>query len=437
MRVELPHGFSPRPYQRAAWQAMDQHKRVILVWHRRAGKDRLCFNKVIVRAAKVTHNAAYYFPDARWGRRAIWDAIDVRTGMRFIDHIPRELVASKSDQEMKVRLVNGSTIQILGTSDLNVVGGNYHTVVFSEYSLQNPTAWDLTRPILTENGGSAFFNGTPRSTNHFYDMHRMAAGNPDWFTQVLTVADTGVISEADLDAERRAGMREALLQQEYFCDWNASLEDAIYGRFMTKAEHDGRIGGFPIDGAFPVHTAWDLGSPRNTSVLYFQVLPFDVVRFVDIDHGLDLNLAERVAYMKAKGYNLGNAYLPHDAAQTARNGLTFQTEAQAAGLANIFVVPPCRDVWPGINRAGSMFGQFQFSTPRCDLLVKALKGYRTLPDTSGGIIRNTPAHTWESHVADALRTYVEADMAGVVPRANAAATPRARPAQAVMGSRRW
>jgi hypothetical protein len=268
-------------------------------------------------------------------------------------------------------------------------------------------------------------------------MYRMAVGNPDWFAQLLTVEDTGAVPPGALDEERRGGMREPLLQQEYYCDFNAALEDAIYGRFVSKAEADQRVGPFPIDGTVPVHTCWDLGSPRNTSVLFFQLLPFDVVRFLELDHGLDMNLPERVAYMKAKGYNLGNAYLPHDAAQTARNGMTFEQEARAAGLSNIYVVPPCRDVWPGINRACSMFGQFQFATPKCDLLIKALKGYRTLPTTPSGIVRNEPAHTWESHVADALRTFIEAHMAGLIPKHASGQAQHRAPQQAIMGSRRF
>lgn len=438
--IEVPHGFVPRDYQRPAWDAMTKgpHKRVLMVWNRRAGKDRTTFNAMVIRAIKRKQNAVYYFPDAMWARRAIWDAIDVRTGFRFIDHIPKELIASKSEQQMKIRLVNGSTIQILGTAELSVVGGNYHTVAFSEYSLQDPMAWTLTSPILAENGGVAWFNGTPRGQNHFWAMYKMAQTNPDWFVSRLSVDETQVVSPTDIDAERRSGMSEAMIRQEYYCDFTASNEGSIYGRFIERAEQENRVGNWPVDGTAPVHTAWDLGAPRNTVVTYFQVLPFGIIRFVDCDSGHDFTLAERVAYIKAKGYNLGNAYLPHDAAQTARNGHTFQSEAQAAGLANIFVVPPCQSVWPGINHAGSMFGQFEFRLPACERLIEALRGYHTLPDTTSGIVRNEPAHTWESHYADAMRTMVEAHMAGVIPKhASGRRTETARPAMALTGSRRW
>ncbi len=383
-------------------------------------------------------NYAYYFPTATLGRKALWDNIDAKSRMRVIDHLPPEIIAKSNEQQMKLTLVNGSTIQVLGTETLDVVGGNYAGVIFSESAQHNPMAWDYTRPILAENGGWALFNGTPRGKNWFYQLLQANRGNEKWFTQVLTVDDTGALTPDDINEERRAGMREEMIQQEFYCDFSAANAGSIYGRFLERAEAENRVGNFPIDGSAPVHTAWDLGSPRNTVVTYFQILPFGVVRFVDCDSGHDFTLAERVAYMRGKGYNLGNAYLPHDAAQTARNGHTFEAEARAAGLANIFVVPPCQSVWPGINHAGSMFNQFEFRLPACERLVEALRGYHTLPDTTSGIVRNEPAHTWESHYADSLRTFVEAHMGGVVPKhASGRRIETQRPAMALTGSRRW
>lgn len=55
------------------------------------------------------------FSDGTLGRKALWDNIDARSGMRVVDHLPRELIAKMNEQQMKVTLVNGSTIQVLGT----------------------------------------------------------------------------------------------------------------------------------------------------------------------------------------------------------------------------------------------------------------------------------------------------------------------------------
>lgn len=436
MRIELPHLFKCRDYQRESWQAMDDVKRVLLVFHRRAGKDKLCLNKMIVKALETPANYAYYFPTAKLGRKALWWNVDTSNGMRVIDHIPKEiLLKPPNETDMRVELVNRSTIQILGTDNLDVVGGNFLGVVFSEYQSQNPMAWDLTRPILAENGGWAWFNGTPRGENHLFDMLRTNSDNPNWFTQVLTCDDTNAISKADIEEERRSGMSDAMIRQEFYCDFSAPNDRAIYGRFMSDALAQQRIGPFPVDGRAPVNTFWDLGGPRNTVVWYGQALPFGRFRWIDCDYGLNLTLTERAAHMAAKGYQYGKHFMPHDARQTSRTGHTFEYDALQAGLKNIVVIPPIHEVWQGINYVAELFPSFEFRSPGCDIGIKGLKEYESAKDTSGGVVRNVPLHTWASHVSDAVRTMAEADKLGLIPKASNVGDVRRRPIVAVMGSR--
>lgn len=438
MTLELPHRYTPRDYQLNAWRAMDAMKRVLLVWHRRCGKDKLCFNKLIVKAAETTANYAYYFPTATLGRKALWNNVDVKNGMRVIDHVAPALLAKKPNEtEMRIELVNGSTVQILGTDNLDVVGGNYYGVVFSEYQNQNPLAWDLTRPILAENGGWAWFNGTPRGENHLYEMLKCNRDNPAWFTQVLSVDDTHAITQADIDEEIRSGMKPALVRQEFHCDFSAPNENAIYGKLMSDAMAQQRIGAFPIDGRSPVHTFWDLGGPKNTVVWYGQRLPFGRFRWIDVDYGLSVDsLAARVAHMQAKGYTWGKHFLPHDAHQTGRHHSTFYADVIAAGLKNVVVVPPIHDVWTGINYVAELMPSFEWRTPACDNGVKGLKAYESAPDGSSGVVKNTPLHTWASHIADAMRTMAEADKLGLVPSIDVMnSKPKAQPLRATMGLR--
>ena len=95
---------------------------------------------------------------------------------------------------MKIRLKNGSVLQIMGTDQIINVGINPVGCVFSEFSLQDPKTWAFTRPILRENGGWAIFNFTPRGKNHAYELYLMAKNNPDWFCQKLTIDDTKVLT---------------------------------------------------------------------------------------------------------------------------------------------------------------------------------------------------------------------------------------------------
>jgi len=82
------------------------------------------------------------------------------------------------------------------------------------------------RPILKENGGWALFNSTPNGKNHFFDMFNMAMENENWFCQKLTIDDTkdaegkAIVTQEDIAEERASGMDEAMIQQEYFCNFD-------------------------------------------------------------------------------------------------------------------------------------------------------------------------------------------------------------------------
>lgn len=157
--IRLP-AFEPRPYQLPFLEARDNGcKRCVLVWHRRAGKEICCFNDMIKHA--YYHRVGtyvYFFPTARLGRRILWDGMD-KTGKRFLDYIPKSIIEGQPNSvEMKIKLTNGSSIQVMGTDQIINVGVNPIGCVFSEFSLQDPHSWNFTRPILRENGGWAVFN---------------------------------------------------------------------------------------------------------------------------------------------------------------------------------------------------------------------------------------------------------------------------------------
>lgn len=219
MEVNIPHKFTPREYQMPLFQAMDGGiKRAILVWHRRAGKDKACWNYMIKRAFERVGTYFYFLPEYSQAKKVIWDNID-NDGFKMLDHIPENLIKSTNATELKATLINGSVIQLIGADNFHKsgVGTNPVGVVLSEYSINNPAVWNFIRPILAVNGGWAIFNFTPRGQNHAYQLMEMAKDNEEWFVQKLTIEDTGILTEEDMDRERREGMSQAMIDQEYYC----------------------------------------------------------------------------------------------------------------------------------------------------------------------------------------------------------------------------
>ena len=95
-------------------------------------------------------------------QRALYDQFGHRR--RINDHVfPQALRRRVNSQDMLIKMVNGSIWQMVGSDNYDrLVGSNPVGVVFSEWSLAHPDAWDYIRPILVENGGWALFIFTPR-----------------------------------------------------------------------------------------------------------------------------------------------------------------------------------------------------------------------------------------------------------------------------------
>jgi phage terminase large subunit len=275
-----------------AWGALERGvKRLALAWHRRAGKDDLCLHWTATAAIERVGPYWHMLPQANQARKAIWDAVNPRTGRRRIDDaFPLEIRESTRETDMFIRFKNGSTWQVVGSDNYDaLVGSPPVGIVFSEYALADPAAWALLRPILAENGGWALFISTTRGRNHFHKLVEYAKQASDWYGETLTVEDTGAIPKEAIETERRELIAErgeqeaeAIIAQEYYCDADASVPGAYYGSHMSKATKEGRIGLFPWLPGEQVGTAWDLGHGDSTVVWFYQQPRSGRVRLIDV-----------------------------------------------------------------------------------------------------------------------------------------------------------
>jgi hypothetical protein len=415
-KIRIPHLFTPREYQYSIMGAVPAlKKRGVFVYHRRAGKDRSAWNKIISEAVKTKAIYYYFFPTYRHGRKVIWDGIDAATGLKFLDHIPAELLAKKNDTEMKITLTNGSIIQIVGTDDFDsIMGTNPLGCVFSEFSLQDPRAWDYIRPILRENGGWAIFVFTFRGRNHGWQMYEMAKNNDDWFAELLTVRDTKredgtpVITEDDIDHDRREGMDEALIQQEYYCSPDGYIQGSYYSRQIQQARKDGRITSVPHVAGQEVYTFWDLGIDDSMTIWFMQQVGKEL-RFIDYYENSGEGLAHYAKHLKSLPYVFAEHIMPHDAdTREIGTGKSRRETAEELGIRTVRVVQRARNmdvVLSHIEQARNKFSECFFDEKKCARGLSALEGYHSEYDEEKKILSNRPYHDWTSHGADAFRTF--------------------------------
>ena len=400
--ITIPHNFNPRSYQLPFFKAMDSGiKRAIKVWHRRAGKDKCDFNYLIKEMCNRVGTYAYFFPTASQGRKAIWLHID-SAGFSMLDHIPKELVARKNDQEMRVHLVNGSVFQIIGTDKIENVGAGYVGMVFSEFSLQTKAAWDYMRPILMENDGWAVFNFTPRGKNHAYQMLMDAKKNKNWFTEILTADDTNVMTKEKLDEERKMGCTEDMIQQEFYCSFNMGIEGSYYGSLMQDASLQERITAVPYDYNVPVYTAWDLGISDTNPIWFFQMVGKNI-HVIDYYETSGQSLTHYWDILKEKGYTYGEHFAPHDIeARELSTGISRKEFARNMGL-NFTTVPRTR-IDEGIEQVRAKLPNCWFDEDKCYDGIQSLINYHKKYDVKHECYSDVPVHDKSSHGADGFRT---------------------------------
>lgn len=410
--------YTPRPYQMPSFNALMEGKanRIITVWHRRAGKDLTAFNALWIYAAQNKGNYGYFFPFATQGRRAIWHGItsedEESKATNFREFIPIELVDSMHDTEMRITLTNGSTIQFIGTDNIDAkMGSNFRGVVMSEYPLQDPRAWDLIEPILKMNGGWAWFPYTPRGKeNHGYTLFeagkRLQAMGQPWHVELLGINDTNIIQDGELDDLRERGVQEEFIQQEYYCNFGVSNFGAYFAHQMQELEEGGRINDVVAwNPNKPVHTAWDLGVRDSTCIWFIQEGDYDQWHAIDYHEDFNQGLLEYLKVLQGKPYHYGTHLVPHDAEQPDKlTGATFPEAAWEQGV-DLTVVPRMAKATQ-IDGTHRMLPLMHFAKEMTEKGLSCLKNYTRDWDDKLKIFKDKPKHDWASHGADAFMTFV-------------------------------
>lgn len=401
--ITLPHDWTPRHYQLGALRKFDAGiKRHLLIWPRRAGKDSFAINLSAKSAHQRVGSIFHFLPTARQGRKVIWDGID-KQGRRIIDQaMPKELRSNTVNDEMQIKLKCGSMYQVVGSDNFDsIVGTNPVGCVFSEYALSDPRAWDYVRPILAENGGWACFITTPRGKNHAYEMYRTNKDNPLWNVSHLTCEDTGHISLEAIEEERRSGMSEARIRQEFYCDFEVADLGQIYADIIEELEKGGRVGSVPYDPRYPVHTFWDLGHRDATAIWFVQYVNMDihVIDYLEERRG---HVGHFVGKVRDKPYSYARHVTPHDTERFEFGAGTTILEAFRQHGINPTIAPKLT-VDTGIKALRVVLRRCKFDVTRCHHLLRALKAYRYEENEEDRTVSNKPKHDWSSHAADAGR----------------------------------
>lgn len=163
----------------------------------------------------------------------------------FIDYLPKEVISKTDEQNLKIKLVNGSEISLKGTDNPDsLVGVGLHFVVLDEAALMKENIWtQIIRPMLIDTKGQALFISTPRGLNWFYDLWTRALTDDNFerfqFTTLDNTAVEDIASEVR-DAEEKADneAKKATVRQELYASFEVLTGRARFNGDLLKVLFD-------------------------------------------------------------------------------------------------------------------------------------------------------------------------------------------------------
>jgi len=184
----------------------------VLVAGRRFGKSYLsCIELLRGAIEKPGETFFYCAPTYRMAKDIAWKALKKL--------VPRVWIAAKNETDLRLDLVNGSSIELKGTENAMALRGrSLSGVVLDEAAFMGSEVWfEVIRPALADKQGWALFISTPDGTaSWFYDLWCYTASDPtgEWQRWCYTTIEGGNVPKEEVEAAR-AQLDERTFRQEF------------------------------------------------------------------------------------------------------------------------------------------------------------------------------------------------------------------------------
>jgi len=392
---EVTFDYEPRP------QFIPLHQRDqrwgLTVAHRRAGKTVACVNDLIARAVyskKKNPRYAYIAPYYRQAKDVAWG---------YLKEYADPIASKVREAALRVEIgLNNSWITLYGADNPDAMRGLYFDgVIIDEIADCRPNLWaEIILPTLADRKGWAFFIGTPKGKNHFYDFYQQSLQDDNWFSMMLKASETGILDEDEL-AAMRLQMTEDQFAQEFECSFEAAVLGTYYASTLSKIESDGQITRVPHDPEFPVQVSSDLGYTDSSSYWFWQDKP-DGIAIIDYEEAHSQPLSYYFNMLNTKPYKYDTIWLPHDArAKSLQTGRS--TVEQFLSEEFPVRVAPKLGIQHGIDAARLVLPYCWFDKEFTRDGYEALRAYRRAYDEKRKSFGTKPMHDWASHGSDAFR----------------------------------
>lgn len=307
--------------------------------------------------------------------------------------------------ESEIRGANGSTFSFAGLASHTVESiksfEGCDMVWVEEAQTVSKKSWDILIPTIRKDGSEIWATLNPYLDTD--DTYKRFIKNPPpkaWVTQINWKDNPWFPSVLDQEREHC----QLTDPKGYDNIWEGIpmtvAEGAIYADEYQQMIEDGRITLVRHDPLLKAHAVFDLGWNDAMSIIIAQRAGSEL-RVIDYIEDTHHTLDHYSNLLKAKGYNWGKVWLPHDA--VARD---YKTGKSAADMMTqmgwVVEVLPVGDVEHGIRVARLAFPRVWMDKEKTEKLQECLKRYRRIVDQRTNEPKG-PLHDEWSHGADAFR----------------------------------
>lgn len=389
---------------------------------RRSGKEVESWNFIVQGAIESPGLYMMVYPTNVRARAVLWDGailLPDNISLKFLHMIPKRLIQSINNQEMKIKLVNGSVIWVVG-SDIDpdkLRGTNPRGIVYAEFAFQDPRVFYVMLPALRQNGGWMLGQSTFDGMNHFYQLIQNNKDDPLWYCRVDSITNLvdengdRYITDEMIEEDRRAGMPEYLIQQEYYGVVQVNQETKYFAHAIKNIFDNNKIISELIIPQANVYSALDIGINDCTAIVLFQIRRVEnyvkpvVIGYIE-NNNRDLAFYVMEIRRFCARYNLPfkDHFFPHDGQKrdfnTGKNSLDFMREMGESA----FIVPRPSSKENAIEAMRRRLYLCDFNKENTQRLIDCLSNYSKEFDDKMGTYKNRPVHNWASHGVDAFQT---------------------------------
>ena len=365
----------------AQGQVFNSEKRFrILVAGRRFGKSYLACIELL-RGAINRPGETYFYcaPTYRMAKDIAWKELKKL--------VPKIWVKAKNETDLRLDLINGSSIELKGTENAMALRGrSLSGVVLDEAAFMDRDVWaEVIRPALADKQGWALFISTPDGTaSWFYDMWCFCgeAERDDWHRWSFTTIEGGNVAPEEVEAAR-GQLDERTFRQEFEASFE-NLTGLVAVSFdddnIDKEVQDFHLMPLLIGLDFNVDPMAGICAVKHEDNLYV----FDEIMLTG--GATTWDFAEEV--IRRYGVDRRVIACPDptgSARKTSGVGVTDQTILRRNGFTVMSPKSPwkVRDKITAVNTAllDANGNRRTFIHPRCKELIKALRTLTYAPNT--------------------------------------------------------